>query len=250
MSIKSGQSVTVLFSTAHATTGAAANADALPVGTLYVNGVANAAVVTVTNLVMGLYRVAVTLPTMAAGAVASLRIAATVAGVAAEAVVWQDAVDTVWMSEIPLGIAVAVWDYLIASWGAVTTAGGYIMSRLGLITADGVSVIAPVAVGGNVTTIQGDDYALADGRALVWPVMTTANIVGGTVAVVLQHAGSYTGTVVDATTVRLELTRTQTRAIPEGARRFQVIVTQAAGLGGDVITVVDAQWTSICRVSV
>jgi len=100
MSVKSGQAITVLFSTADASTGAATNGDALPTGTLYVNGTANGAAVTVTNITTGLYKVAVTLPSLTAGDVVSLRVAATVGSIAAEAVVWQEVADTERVSDL------------------------------------------------------------------------------------------------------------------------------------------------------
>lgn len=98
MTVKSGQAITVLFATSNATTGAAEDATVGPAGTLYVDGVPNAAAVTVTNLVTGVYKAALTLPALTAGQVASLRIAATV-GVAAEGIVWQDVSDTAIVSD-------------------------------------------------------------------------------------------------------------------------------------------------------
>jgi hypothetical protein len=58
--VKSGQSVTVDFTTL-AATGALANAASTPTGTLVVNGVDNAAVVTVTNKATGIYKASVIL---------------------------------------------------------------------------------------------------------------------------------------------------------------------------------------------
>lgn len=100
MSVKSGQAVTVLFSTANASTGAAADATGTPAGTLYVNGTANGASVTVTNITTGLYKAAVTLPSLTAGDVVSIRIAATVSSVAGEGVVWQEVADTKRVSDL------------------------------------------------------------------------------------------------------------------------------------------------------
>jgi hypothetical protein len=100
MSVKSGQSVTVDFTTANPTTGAAANADALPTGKLVVNGIDNAATVTVTNKATGVYKAAVTLPTLTAGDVVSIRVAATVATVAGVGVVWTDVADTKRVSDL------------------------------------------------------------------------------------------------------------------------------------------------------
>ncbi len=70
-------------------TGAAANADSTPAGSLYRNGVADGAVtVTVTNPATGVYKAAATIPgAYAADDVVELLIAATVDGVATKAIV-------------------------------------------------------------------------------------------------------------------------------------------------------------------
>jgi hypothetical protein len=95
MSVRSAQSVTKVFTTRRFDTGAATNADSTPAGTLYVNGTANGATVTVTNITTGVYKAAVTLPTLAVGDVVDLRISATVNAVTDNAVVWVDAKDIV-----------------------------------------------------------------------------------------------------------------------------------------------------------
>lgn len=93
MSVRSGQSITVEFVTSSFSTGAATNADSLPSGILVVNGVDNAASVTVANIDAGRYSAAVTLPTLAIGDVVELSIAATVGGVAGKGIVWVDSKD-------------------------------------------------------------------------------------------------------------------------------------------------------------
>jgi hypothetical protein len=93
MSVKSGQSLTVMFSTRHPATGAPTDADATPVVTLYVNGTADAATVTESNVTTGRYKAAVTLPTLAVGDVCDLIAAATVATVAMEDVIFTDVCD-------------------------------------------------------------------------------------------------------------------------------------------------------------
>lgn len=98
MSVKSGQSLTVVFPTNHPVTRAPADADALPTGTLYVNGAANAATVTVASVTTGLYSAAVTLPTLAAGDMVAIRFTATVGGAAGQSV-WQDIADTARLSD-------------------------------------------------------------------------------------------------------------------------------------------------------
>lgn len=95
MSVRSGQAVTAVFTTRVFATGVATNADSTPTGTLYVNGTANAASVTVTNITTGVYKAAVTLPTLAVGDIVDLRISATVSSIADNAVIWSDTKDVV-----------------------------------------------------------------------------------------------------------------------------------------------------------
>lgn len=93
MSVRSAQSITTEFTTRVFATGVATNADSTPTGTLYVNGTADAASVTVTNQAAGKYKAAVTLPTLAIGDVVSLVIAATVSTISDNAKVWEDTCD-------------------------------------------------------------------------------------------------------------------------------------------------------------
>jgi hypothetical protein len=84
-----------------------------------------------------------------------------------------------------------------------------------------VTVVSPVASGGEASVYQGDDYANADGRALAWssngwPDLTSATIL----FMVRAQTGalfSKAGTVVSAggatQTVRVELTATETAAL-------------------------------------
>ena len=100
MSIKSGQAVTVDFTTQNPSSGAASDADSLPTGTLVVNGTDNGATVTVTNKATGVYKAAVTLPSLSAGDVVQIRVAATVSSVAGVGIVWQDVADTKLVSDL------------------------------------------------------------------------------------------------------------------------------------------------------
>lgn len=93
MTVQSAQSVTVMFSTRIAATSVGTIADSLPTGTLYQNGVANAASVTVTNISGGVYKAQVTMPTLAAGDQVELMITATVSGITDTANVWGDTND-------------------------------------------------------------------------------------------------------------------------------------------------------------
>lgn len=93
MSVRSSQAITKVFTTRRFDTGAATNADSTPTGTLYVNGTANAATVTVTNITTGVYKAAVTLPSLSLGDVVDLRVAATVNSVTDNGIIWTDTSD-------------------------------------------------------------------------------------------------------------------------------------------------------------
>jgi hypothetical protein len=93
MTVRSAQSITTEFTTRTFSTGAITSADSTPTGTLYVNGTADAATITVTNQATGIYKAAVTLPTLALGDVVSIVIAATVASISDKAKVWEDSAD-------------------------------------------------------------------------------------------------------------------------------------------------------------
>ena len=93
MSVRSGQSITKEFTTRAFATGAATDATGTPTGTLFVNGTADAAIVTVTNQATGRYKAAVTLPTLAVGDVVDLLITATVSAVTDSSVIWWDTKD-------------------------------------------------------------------------------------------------------------------------------------------------------------
>ena len=125
--------------------------------------------------------------------------------------------------------------------------GAYVLSKLALLTsATSVTVQSPIS-GGTVTTVQGDDYKAQDGRAIEWKVSTPVDLTGGTVKIVLSGVAIYTGSVVGADTIRLELTAEETAAIPVGPHRYQVIHTQSVALGEDVTTLVEGTWTSARR---
>ena len=133
---KSGQAITIIFPVQNPSTGAAANADTLPTGTLYVNGVANAASVTVANITTGLYSAAVTLPTLSAGDIVSLKIAATQSTIVGVGVIWQDVADTKIVSDLHdsayAGGAVAS---VTGAVGSVTgNVGGNVVGSVGSLT--------------------------------------------------------------------------------------------------------------------
>ncbi len=118
MSVRSAESVTTVFTTSSFSTGALVNADSLPTGVLYLNGTANGATVTVTNITTGIYKAAVTLPTLAVNDLVSIVISATVGGVAGGGKVWEDAKD-VFAGAIPDAAANAAGGLLITAAGSL-----------------------------------------------------------------------------------------------------------------------------------
>ncbi len=97
--VKPSQVIAVDFTTRNPSTGAAKNAKTTPTGVLVVDGVDNAATVTVGAIATGIYSANVTIPVLTAGQVVQIRIAATVTNddavdIADSAIIWQDIVDT------------------------------------------------------------------------------------------------------------------------------------------------------------
>lgn len=95
MHVEPGAPVGCSFTTHNPTTKALANADALPVGTVLRNGIADAVVVTITNTGSGNYRAAFTVPEeYDPGDQVELYVAATVATIAGGGIVWRAVVDS------------------------------------------------------------------------------------------------------------------------------------------------------------
>ena len=197
MTVKSGQAVTVLFATSHPTTGAATNGDALPTGTLYVNGTSNAAVVTVTNITTGVYKAALTLPSLTAGDVVSLRIAATVNAIAGEGVVWQEVADTERVSDLT--------DEVIGTGAGLTALGDTRLANLdAAVSGRAVAGEAAAAVAGLSTFAPATDevetgITWAEWAKALGAVLAGVASGGGTTTVVFKALGNAGTTRVTAT---------------------------------------------------
>jgi len=160
MSVKSGQAITRIFTTQHPATKAPTDADATPTGTLYVNGTANAATVTVTNITTGVYQAAVTLPALTAGDSVDLRIAATVATVTGTEVIWADTADTKRVSDLNDIAAGAQMDLVNAPNATALTAIKTAMEAAGSTLATLLSRIVGTLLTGNHSPQSGDGYAV------------------------------------------------------------------------------------------
>ena len=198
--VKTGQGVTALFSTSSPATGAATNADSLPAGTLYINGTANAAAVTVTNITTGRYKAEVALPALSGGDIVDLWISATVSSVAGGAVVWSAVGDTKRVSDtlatddssgvttLLSRLSAARAGYLdnlsagaVALASALSSAASDLTTLLGRLTStragylDNISAAAPTAA------------AVADA---VWDELLAAHQTEGSAGHYLTDAGS------------------------------------------------------------
>lgn len=214
MSVRSAQVVTVEFTTRAFATGARADADSLPTGTLIINGVDNAAIVTVTNITTGRYKAAVTLPALSLNDMVEMSILATVSTITDSAVIWRDSND---------GLA-------------------DVEASIGTIGSGDITVITPVVSDDTVELILGDDYLAADGRSLDWTTTGSAwpsDITGAAVLMRIGDSFTKAGTVVTPTGtrhVRVELTRTETATFRARDYTFTVVLTLTST---DVITIVE-----------
>lgn len=145
--------------TVSSATGAAANADSTPTGTVYVNGAATAATVTVTNPATGVYKAAVASLPGTAGDAVELLISATVGGIAAKSVV--DAIRLVAFTptdSVRLGLTA------LPNAAAGATGGVHVLGGTGVVVAtsndktgyklasdglDSISTTAPAGVASN-----------------------------------------------------------------------------------------------------
>ncbi len=152
MSVRSAQSITTMFTTNHPTTGSKVDADSTPSGTLYLNGTADGASVTVTNVATGLYKAAVTLPTLAVGDVVSIVISATVDTITSLGKVWEDSKD-MFAGAIPDVIAGGAGGLFIAGTNAATVVTtSFTTTFTGNLTGN---------VGGSVASIGANGIAAA-----------------------------------------------------------------------------------------
>lgn len=221
MSVASAQAVTVTFTT-QGTDGVSVDADSAPTATLYVNGVANGAAVTVTNVTTGLYKAAVTMPTLAANAVAEIVVAATVGGTAGKGLVWRDLADTGTLAD-------AVWDEATSGHGTAGTYGvlpatiraqfagdlpaliiGYANGVIGIVRGDSYNATTRTLT---VTEPSGANWPALDGT---WTVKFNARLRDTTGATGTTTIADKTCVIVDADTVRIDLLATDTAGLDLG----------------------------------
>jgi len=148
--LKSAQAVAGIFVTLDSD-GALSTPTVGPVGTLYVNGVSNAAVVTISGT--NPYKFALTLPTLNAGDICQMYVTATVDSIPTAGVVWTDIADTKRTSDLQdptvNEIADGVWDEALLGHATAGTAGKSLSTAAALQGAGAVSKTLTVNDGTN-----------------------------------------------------------------------------------------------------
>lgn len=153
------------------------------------------------------------------------------------------------LADVPAAVATAVWDVLTSALTTAGSIGKLLVEKLALITSGDITVTGPVVEGGNVVTYRGDSYLDADGRALEWESASWPDLTTATIAVVIDRAVQFAGSVVTPAglaVVQLELTAAQSATIPAKRHNFQVVATVA----GKNYTLVEASWVSRSRAEV
>lgn len=156
MSVKSGETIVVDFTT-HDATGALTDADALPAGTLVIDGTDNAATVTVTNKATGRYKASVAIPSaQTTGKKIALHIAATIDAVACGGIVWQDTIDAKHVGDLNDAAAAPSAASIRAEIDSNSTQLATLVARLTATRAGYLDSIPALALAADLTAAQAD----------------------------------------------------------------------------------------------
>ncbi len=233
MEVRSGQSITTIFSTSVFSTGALGDATGTPAGTLYLNGTANGATVTVTNITTGQYKAAVTLPTLAVGDVVSIFITATVSGVAGGGKVWEGS-KSVFAGALPDVIAGGSGGLFISGSNTGTTTYGALTVTGATTLTGNVSLGGTLGVTGTTTFAAVNTGTIGTGNVTITGTLSTS----GTVTLNALTV-SNTLTVTGATTLTGAVTASN------ASNSIAVDVTKIAGAAVELADFVDANVISI-----
>lgn len=125
-------------------------------------------------------------------------------------------------------------------------ASGTAGHALGRISSGQITTVSPIGSSGNVSVLRGDDYFAADGRAIdwtdtdgLWPDLTSATVTLG----VTEFSKVFALAIITASgadkKVRLELSKTDSAAMPRGPHSYSI---KAALSDGNVATIVSGLW--------
>lgn len=107
-----------------------------------------------------------------------------------------------------------------------------------------VTYTTPVLETGNVVIVQGDVYENVDGRRLEWQSASWSIAPTSTVALIIHGVIPLVAARLSETSVGLELTSSQTLALPEGHYRFAIQEVQA---DEERITLLSGVWTTLVQ---
>ncbi len=110
-----------------------------------------------------------------------------------------------------------------------------------------VEIIYPVGAGGVTRIYQGDSYLFANNRQLQYEVetMDAPLLSGSTIVYRIEGQNHYTMTAVGKDAAYLELTSTQTTALPAATYNFEIKATS----GGNAITLMRSTITVVAAMS-
>lgn len=140
-----------------------------------------------------------------------------------------------------LASAGSAGDPLINAVPGVYAAGsaGYALGRIGTSP---ITVTSPVGVASSLTLYVGDDYKSADGRSIDISSVSYPSLTGATVAMRARmrtdpNGLTFSGSVVNSTTARIELTSAQTLSIGNGRGTYDIRATLSTSSA--VVTLVE-----------
>jgi hypothetical protein len=135
-------------------------------------------------------------------------------------------------------IADAVADELVADHtvvGSLFDVISDILAKTNTIGSGTITVTSPLRAGGGLTLIRGDDYSDANGVPLTWTDTGSrwGSLIGSAISLVIQGQ-TFAGTVVDADTLKVQLTAAQTSGLSASSvtvPTFVYYVRQTNGAG-------------------
>lgn len=130
--VKSAQDIALRFET-YNSLGAYQDADSLPVATLYISSIADATVVTVTDIGVGQYTATLTLPILTPGAIVQIKVNTTIDTITGGGTIFTSVADTYRVSDIMpyiIHIGQDVWTHLIDDLTVDDTVGYYLRAWL------------------------------------------------------------------------------------------------------------------------
>lgn len=219
MIVTAGQLVTRTFTVRAG--GIAIDGDDTPTGLLIENGEISGQVVTIASLgITGVYTAQVTIP-----------------GDASQFDNYDCLISTSIDGNDYNGV---IWAATVGSDG--DEVGSFSEAALQQLAANGINVNQPIGASQAVTIVAGMDYSHLDGRSLNWtdPSGNWPSLTGATITVEVRRKSenitkTFTGSVVSATQVRLQLTDTQTADFSIGEWTYGVKATLS---GGNVVDLV------------